>query len=388
MSALTRRLGTSMVVGLLALAGAAACGGSETPRSTRTTTVSPWTTAPQSTTPSPTKEPVLSGPTVVAARQLSDDSRVLVAYDLDDGTTRELATLQREDHPAVDATGTAVVVEQYTGPPDAALQSWRETGTGSHLVLIDLTTGARRELTAEHSGVFDRQPAWNRSGDGWVYFLRSGPAVTRADLWRVAPITGEVQKVPHGAVRQAPADTGIRRFVLEPGGRTAWVQTELFIGETGQNQAAGRLDLSTGRITRHRFDPVEDEGGSLAWTPDGAWFAVTSNGGGVPGSASLTIKRWPNGEPRGLMSTQPDTGTAEGATWTWQGFGQVGWHPDGNTVVLQVSRQSWNTATEPGPSLVGTQILLVDTADGSSSPIGPASVDDQSFDVWAPPATI
>ena len=145
------------------------------PRSTRTTTVSPWTTAPQSTTPSPTKEPVLSGPTVVAARQLSDDSRVLVAYDLDDGTTRELATLQREDHPAVDATGTAVVVEQYTGPPDAALQSWRETGTGSHLVLIDLTTGARRELTAEHSGVFDRQPAWNRSGDGWVYFLREQP---------------------------------------------------------------------------------------------------------------------------------------------------------------------------------------------------------------------
>jgi hypothetical protein len=385
MSAMTRGLGTAIVVGLVALVGAVGCGGSETPRSTRTTTVAPSTSVP----PSPTPESVLAGPTIVAARQLSDGTRVLVAYDLDDGTTRELATLQREDHPTLDATGTAVVVEQYTGAPDPALQSWRETGTGSHLVLVDLTTGARRELTSEHPGVFDTQPAWNRSGDGWVYFLRSGPADTTAELWRASPVTGEVRVVPHGAVRQAPADTGIRQFVLEPGGRTAWVQTELFIGETGQNQAAGRLDLATGVVTRHPFDPIEGQFG-VAWSPDGAWFAVTSNAGGVPQSAGLTIRRWPDGEGRGLMSRQPDT---EGATWTWEVFGQVGWHPDDSAVVLRVTRLSWDTAVEvprgapTGPTPVGTQILLVDATDGSSTPIGPASVDDQSFDVWAPPAT-
>jgi hypothetical protein len=398
MSAMTRRLGASMVVGLLALAGAAACGGSETPTATRTTTVSPSTTENPSPTPSPTPESGLTGPTVVAARQLSDDSRVLVAYDLDDGTTRQLATLQREDHPTVDATGTSVVVEQYTGTPDPALQSWRETGTGSHLVLIDLTTGARQELTTEHSGVFDRQPVWNRTGDGWVYFLRVGPAVTTmaswagADLWRVSPVTGDLQKVPHGAVQQAPADTGIRQFVLEPGGRTAWVQTDLFIETGGQNQAVGRLDLATGRVTRHPYDPGPDlgQGVSLAWSPDGAWFALTDNAGGVPPSAGLAIQRWPDGEARGLMSRQPDT---EGATWTWEEFGQVGWHPDDSAVVLRVTRLSWDTAVEVpvgtpvGGTPVGSRILLVDITDGSSTPIGPASVDDQSFDVWAPPAT-
>ena len=107
-------------------------------------------------------------------------------------------------------------------------------------------------------------------------------------------------------------------------------------------------------------------------------------------SAGLTIRRWPDGQPRTLLTRQPDT---EGATWTWEVFGQVGWHPDDSAVVLRVTRLSLDTAVEvprgapTGPSLVGTQILLVDATDGSSTPIGPASVNDQSFDVWAPPAT-
>jgi hypothetical protein len=55
MSAMTRRLVTSMVVGLLALAVAAGCGGSDTPPSTRTTTVTPSTTSAEpSTTPTTT----------------------------------------------------------------------------------------------------------------------------------------------------------------------------------------------------------------------------------------------------------------------------------------------------------------------------------------------
>jgi hypothetical protein len=366
MSAMTRRLGASMVVGLLALSGVAACGGSDTPPSTRTTTVAPSTAE----TPSPTPESGLTGPTVVAVRELPDDSRVLVAYDLDDGKTRQLTTLQREDHPTVDATGTSVVVEQYTGTEDP--RSWIQSGTASHLVLIDLTTGARRELTSQHSGVFDRQPSLNRSGDGWVYFLRSGPGVQTGALWRVDPGTGDVQQVPQGAVQEAPNGAGISQFVLEPGGESAWVQAG-WCREAGQGcGGAFRLDLHTGAVTPHPFDPVMS--GNLAWSNDGAWLAYSSNLGGAPGWPELTITPWPGGEPRTLLKM------SEGAAL----FGQVGWHPDGRTIVLQTRSNALSEDSEPTP---WQRILLVDTEDGSSTPIGPASVSDQSFDVWAPPAT-
>jgi hypothetical protein len=372
MSAVTRGLGTAIVVGLVALVGAVGCGGSETPRSTRTTTVAPSTSVP----PSPTPESVLAGPTIVAARQLSDDSRVLVAYDLDDGTTRELAKLQREDHPTVDATGTAVVLEQYTGAPDPAAQSWRETGTGSHLVLIDLTTGARRELTPEHSGFFDFEPSWNRSGDGWVYFLRSGPAdkttpyvIETPALWRVEPSTGDLQKVPQvpqGTVHESDKGASMLQFVLEPGGHTAWVEAGWCDAPESGCGGAWRLDLRSGHVVRHPFDPPVTV--NLAWTPDGAWLAYSANLGGAPSWPELTITPWPipanwGADMPGGKSRTP-LRMPEGA----RSFGQVGWHPDGSSVVLQTN--------------IG--LLLVDITDGSTTQISPASADDQSFDVWGP----
>jgi hypothetical protein len=364
MWAMTRRVGAAVTAGLLALVGAAACGGSETPRATRTTTVSPSTT----TTPSPTPGPALTGPTVVVVRQLSDGSRVLVAYGLDDGATRRLTTLQREDHPSVDAAGTSVVVEQYTGTADPKSRS--QAGTASHLVLVDLATGARRDLTTEKAGVLDQWPAWNRAGDGWVYFQRSVPATETSGLWRADPSTGEVEEVPHGS--------GVfgERFVLEPGGRTAWVWAG-WCDEAGQCGGSWRLDLTTGTYSRHPFDKVV--GGELAWTPDGTWFAYSQTACGVPSCSELDIKRWPDGEPRTLLSD-------EGSTASWQVYGQVGWHPDASIVVLRTDRFSWKTDEQTEPQLLEQRILLVDTADGSTTPIGPASVLDQSFDVWAPPA--
>ena len=365
MSAMTRRLGTSMVVGLLVLAGAAACGDSETPPSTRTTTASPSTT----TSPSPTPEPLLDGPTVVAVRQLSDGSRVLVAHDLVDGTTRQLTTLQREDHPTLDAAGTSVVVEQYTGT--AAPRPWVTSGTASHLVQINLDTGGHGQLTETTEGVFDHAPIWNRPFDGWVYFIRSGPAVETAALWRVDPATGNVGQVPLNAVQEAPNGAGISQFVLEPHGRAAWVQAD-WCDDTGACGGAHRLDLVNGTVSRHAFDPAV--GGNLAWTPDGAWLAYSSNLGGAPGWPELTITPWPGGEPRTLLKMP------EGAAL----FGQVGWQPDGSVVVLQTRSSSSSEGSET--TQPEQRILLVDTTDGSSTPIGPSSVSDLSFDVWAPPA--
>jgi hypothetical protein len=115
----------------------------------------------------------------------------------------------------------------------------------------------------------------------------------------------------------------------------------------------------------------------MAWTPDGTWLAYTRN------SDELLIQRWPDGTPRVLLR--------EGATSTALHLvGEVGWHPDGSVVVLQDTRLSWNTAEHPEgaePDRVRQQVLLVDTTDGSSTPVGTASVHDWSFDVWAPPAT-
>jgi hypothetical protein len=361
MSAMARRLGTAMLAGLLALAGAAGCGGSDTPPSTRTTTVSPSTTE----APSPTPESVLTSPTVVVVRGLPDGSQVLVAYDLDDGTTRQLATLAREEHPTLDAAGTSVVVEQYTGTADPQPLDV-QSGGASHLVLIDLATGSRRGLTASTEGVFDHAAVWNRFGDGWVYFLRSGPAVPSGGLWRVSPRTGEVQQAPHGP--------GVSQFVLEPGGRSAWVQGGWGVG------GAYRLDLATGGVARHPFDPAV--GGDLAWSPDGTWLAYTENGCGVPTCPELLIRQWPDGKARTLLTMPP----VDGTTATWHVFGQVGWDPDGSAVILQETRFSWNTADQTEPTLLEQRILLVNIADGSTTPIGPATVNDQSFEVWDPPA--
>jgi hypothetical protein len=370
MAAMTRGVGTALVVGLLALVGAAGCGDSETPRATRTTTVIPSPTA----TPSPAPESVLGGPTVVAARQLSDGSRVLIAYDLGDGTTKQLTTLQREDHPTVDATGTSVVVQQYTGT--AETDPWGKPGTGSHLVLIDLATGARGALTAATRGVLDQAPVWNRTGDGWVYFVRTvdaGTASAMSTLWRVDPSTGDVQRAPQAA------DVPVSRFVVERDGQIAWVQAGWCDKDCG---GAWRLDLTTGGHTRHQFDPVS--GGDWAWTPDGTRLAYSAHEGGVPGGASLVITGWPDGTPRTLMSTKPEE---VGGTTTWHAFLQVGWEPDGSAVIVQDTQYSWDSPGDLDSVQVEQRILLVDTADGSTTPIGPASVHDLSFDVWAPPAT-
>jgi Tol biopolymer transport system component len=372
MSAMTRGFGAAIVVGVLALAGAAGCGGSDAPSATRTAPSSASTTTSPSPTPSPTPEAGLSGPTVVAVRELSDGSRVLVAYDLDEGTTRELAPLEPGDYyPTVDVAGTSVVVASYGEKPSPDAEY-----APAHLVLVDLATGERRPLTERKDEVTDSDPQWNRAGDGWVYFLHGDPHT--AGLWRVDVNTGEVEEVLNGA--------GVfwGGFALEPGGGSIFVgsplcwfdKTSPCPSETGFPAEFTRLDLATGNVARHPFKgdsrwPI----GDVAWTPDGAWFAHTQN------RDELLIKRWPDGTPRTLL-TLP---VYEGAT-TWHSFGDVGWHPDGSLVVLADSRLAYDSTQQyKYGQLRGRRILIVDTADGSAFPIGPASVQDLSFDVWSPP---
>jgi hypothetical protein len=380
MSAMTRRLGTSMVIGLVALAGAAACGGSDTPTATGPTTASPTATTP-SPTPSPTPTSGLTGPTVVIDRELSHGSRVLVAYDLDDGTTRELTTLDGEDRtPTVDAAGTSVVVANYPVPPNDPDRTDADHVVTSHLVLVDLSTGGRRALTRPKDGVADQSPHWNRVGDGWVYFTRADYTAQTSGLWRVDPSTGKVQEVPNGA--GVPPG----RFALEPDGRHVRADNPTWTDDDGAQHAglAWRLDLTTGSISLHPL--VDGEPGSIgdvAWTPGGVWFAATQNTCGYPPCPELLIRRMPDGTPRILLREEA-TDTALNLV------GEVGWHPDGSVVVLQDARLSWDTAEHvegAEPDQVRQQVLLVDTTDGSATPISPVSVHDWSFDVWAPPAT-
>jgi len=348
----------------------------------------PSTTTTPSPTLSLTPESGLTGPTVVIDRELSDGTRVLVAYDLDDGTTRQLTTLDGEDRtPAVDAAGTSVVVADYPVPPNDPEPTNADHLVTSHLVLVDLITGERQPLTEQKEGVTDFNPQWNRAGDGLVYFTRGDGRAHTAGLWRVDVSTGEVEEFLNGA---AVAWGG---FALEPGGDSIWVGfppcwfDKAFTCPTEASHPAQftRLDLTTGSVSRHPFKGDSRwPAGDVAWTPDGAWFAYTRNTCGYPPCPELLIKRWPDGAPRTPL-TMP---VGEGATTTYHQFGQVGWHPDGSLVVLADFQFSCPTAeTLEGCRLSESRILLVDTANGSAFPIGPASVDDQSFDVWAPPAT-
>jgi hypothetical protein len=392
MSAMTRRLRASMVVGVLMLAGVAACGGSETPTASPTTPSTPSTTMTPSPTPSSAPESQLTGPTVVVVRELSDGSRVLVAYDLDDGTARQLTTLEGDCHPTVDATGTSVVVAHITTPDGASCVrgAYVDSVGTSHLVLIDLATGDRQVLTEQREGVMDLWPAWNRAGDGWVYFKRRDSVAHTTGLWRVDPSTGEVQEVLSGEGMYWA------HFAVEPGGRSIWVSLQpcqfdeaIPCDESSVNEAAApaqftRLDLTTGSISLHPFD----NGGSgsiydVAWTPDGGWFAYARKEGLYPYTARLLITRWPDGTPRTLLTMPPD----EGATTAWHQLNQVGWHPDASVVVLQDMVLSKKTAEPSSFQVPEERILVVDTANSSAFPIGPASVRDLSFDVWAPPAT-
>jgi Tol biopolymer transport system component len=133
-------------------------------------------------------------------RVRDSDCDTLVAYDLDDGTTRRLTTLESHDRtPTVDAAGTAVVVANYPVPPNEPEPTSADHVLTSHLVLVDLSTGGRRTLTEQTDGVAAQSPQWNRVGDGWVYFTRADYNAHTSGLWRVDPSTGEVEEVPNGA---------------------------------------------------------------------------------------------------------------------------------------------------------------------------------------------
>jgi hypothetical protein len=300
---------------------------------------------------------------VVFPRELTNGDRVLMAYGFATGQVQTLAPLDREDHPSVNRSGAVVVVVTHTGRATNSDTPWIQSGTGSHLTLVNLADGSRRQLTPTVKGQFDVSPTWNRAGDGWIYFLRS------ERLMRVRSGTGQVEPVPHGH--------GISTFVLEPGGTTAWVYARWCFPGDGCG-GEWRLNLITGAVEPHAFQtPV---GGDLAWSPDGAWVAYAPNMCGVPSCPSLFIQRWPNGVRRTLLEApRPD-----GVPTKWSVYGAVGWQPDDSRVVLQTTRLAWTAQPYSPVKLLGQRILLVDRTNGSWDAIGPRTVRDQDFDVWSP----
>jgi hypothetical protein len=365
---MTRKVPSSLwVVSMTAIAVAVGClagcsqerpstAPSPSPTSSRT-----WSSTPPSPSTSPA-EPGLTTDSVVFARERLDGSRFLMAYGFESAQTRTLVAIGRADEPTVDPTGTAVVVSVYTGRITQPDLSWAQSGTGSHLVLINLDDGSRRALTRKVKGVFDTSPAWNRAGDGWVYFLRS------ERLLRVQPDTGQLQRVPHG--------NGISQFVLESGGKTAWVYSRWCFPGDGCG-GEWRLNLVTGAVRPHTFRAVV--GGDVTWSPDGTWVAYAPNACGVPSCPALYVQRWPDGRRHAVLEA-PNANTVP---QKWTVFGTVGWQPDNARVVLQTTRLSWADRPYGEVKLLGQRILLVDRTDGSSIAIGPRSVRDQDFDVWS-----
>jgi hypothetical protein len=349
---------TGVVAGSLVSCSPDQPGASTSPSPTTSSASTASSTPSSSPTPSPTKVGV-AAPSVVFEREVLDGGRFLMAYDLGTGKVRTLAPIGRDDQPTVNRAGTGVVVVTHTGRVTNPNTPWLQSGTGSHLVLISLVDGSRRPLTQTVKGGFDSSPTWNRAGDGWIYFLRSGR------LMRVRAGTGQVEPVPHG--------DGVSQYVLEPGGKTAWVSARW----CGSPQC--RLNLVTGAAEPHSFQAAV--GGDVAWSPDGAWLAYAPNMCGVPSCPSLYVQRWPDGRRRTILNA-PQT---DGVPKKWALFGVVGWQPDDERVVLQTTRLAWTARPGSKVKLLGQRILLVDRTDGRSRPIGPRSVWDRTFDVWSPP---
>jgi hypothetical protein len=277
MSAMTRRLGTTMVVGLLALAGAAACGGSETPRSTRTRTASPSTASPStaSAVPSTTTPPVApegwqalpeapsalglinvwTGREVLASLRAccqAMDGRVIYAYDPQTRTWRSLPK-----YPLGSRSGSAFL---WTGQdllqvggsrdrtnPEAEL--WDDLVPVRNGMALDPTTGHWRAIADAPRDVPTQVTVW--TGTEAIFadstsLLRYDPS---SDRWTVgAPVPGED--------RGSPA--------------VVWTGDEVVVWGGHVVHSARWVSVRDG----YAYDPVTNRWRTLPAAPIGAWGSV------------------------------------------------------------------------------------------------------------------
>ncbi len=229
MSAMTHGVGASIVAAFLALAGSAACGGSDTPASTRTTTASPSATSSAGpTTSSPTAAPegwvalpeppsslglvnVWTGREVLASYQAcceNMDGRVIHAYDPETRTWRSLP-------------------KSPLGSRHASSFVW----TGQELLQV----GGSRDRDDPEAEMFDH-----------LVPVRSGMALD--------PATGRWR-----AIADAPRDLPFIDW-------TVWTGTEAIVADSG---SLLRYDPSDDRWTVGTPMPGEYRGSpAVVWTGD------------------------------------------------------------------------------------------------------------------------
>jgi hypothetical protein len=371
----TRAVAAAGTVVALAMGVLLGCGGSDEPApGGSSTTTSPSSSAsPSVRTPTPTLQNPLQQPSVVIVREVPGGERMLVAYDLTDGTTDELVTLSRDEDPTVSPDGTQVVLVRANGPwRDPVTNAW-QSKSGSHLVLIDLVDGSERMVTPRSYRTKRLSPQWNGE-DGWVYYLEQAG---RDPIWlmRVNPETGETERVPSGR--------GITGFTLMPDERYAWVRATLLRKMTIKGACeAWRLDLTTGQVNLHRAHVCEAD--SLVWSASGDRLAFT--GTLFDEGSLLYVAPWPGSWRRPQQQSGPPASRRlyegpgrPGSSGNF--FGSVGWTQDDRAVVLASRHATWGPSGT-SPTFDRWYVSLIDRRTGVRTDITPSGIADTSFGVW------
>ncbi len=372
----TRRVMPVVASCIAVLAGGlVACGG-DSDQSSSSPSPSLSTSRPVATTPaSPTDDavPVLTQPSVIIVRELPDGERMLVAYDLADGTLEELVSLSRDEDPTVSPDGEQVVLVRANGPlRDPVTNRW-SAKSGAHLVLIDLVDGDERMLTPVAYRTRRYSPQWNHV-DGWVYYLEQAEHDPMR-LMRVNPETAQTERVPHGR--------SVTGFTLQPDERYAWVRaTWCADRRAGCPCEAWRLDLTSGLATLHRAQVCEAD--SLVWAASGDRLAFTATG---DEGSLLYVAPWPGTWQRPPRQSSPASRRLyegpgrPGSSGTF--FGSVGWTPEDRAVVLASRHATWGPNWS-SPTFDRWYVSLIDRRTGERTDITPRRAADTSFDVWWP----
>jgi dipeptidyl aminopeptidase/acylaminoacyl peptidase len=167
------------------------------------------------------------------------------------------------------------------------------------LCLLDLETGARRQLTRGEAPAWSRFPegAWDRAGRS-VVFGRDRDGDERFDLFRLDVASGAVTQLTRGA--------GGPEWAVEhsPDGR--WLSV---ISVRGGQLDLWRLAADGSRLEQLTHAPAPVAGGW--WSPDGRWLAIAmSDGDGwlvaADGSERRRVLRVAEGSRDAIAAWHPD----------------------------------------------------------------------------------
>nr|MDP9106996.1 hypothetical protein [Candidatus Eremiobacteraeota bacterium] len=194
---------------------------------------------------------------------------------------------------------------------------YKENRTLTHLVLIDLTTHAKRTLTPDRKSV--QRPVWSPNGDR-IAFMSSGGEKKTPQVWVLPVDGGEAERV-------TDAERGVGDFAWRPDGRQIAYTTE----DEAPNQKAIDAHDDAFVVTHEAWTAraasqpshiwlIPAHGGKAHRLTSGAWSA-----GDIayrPDGRAVAFTRAPDGTSNTILRTQ--LGVVDVASRKVRTFGETG----------------------------------------------------------------